>query len=189
MQIICSLLDLQSDSILDERSRGCFRDSQHRIRSLALVHEQLYQSRDFASIDIADYIEELAAYLFDSYVKDPQRISLNVCAGRVRMGIDASIPCGLIINELVSNSLKHAFPDGREGSVTIELSSGADGWITLAVADTGVGFPPGIDFTDMPTLGLQIVNMLVRQLMGEIELRSDNGATCKVRFRCKPVRG
>jgi len=183
LQIICSLLDLQSDSIPDERSRIYFRSSQDRIRSMALAHEQLYRSRDFASIDIADYIEILVNYLFYSHVSDSGRISLRVDAESVLLGIDASIPCGLIINELVSNALKHAFPDGGEGEITIGLSTGPDGWITLCVMDTGVGFPPGTDLAGSPTLGLQLVGMLVKQLKGEIKLQNDNGASCTVRFR------
>jgi PAS domain S-box-containing protein len=183
LQIICALLDLQSDSIPDEQSRISFQDSRDRVRSMALVHEQLYQSRDFASIDLAGYIESLAACLFDSYVVEPGRITLRVEAESVLSGIDVTIPCGLIISELVSNSLKHAFADGREGEVVIGLNTAPDGWITIFVADTGVGFPPGIDVMNAPTLGLQIVSMLVKQVRGEIELRNDNGAYCMVRFR------
>jgi len=183
LQIICALLDLQSDSIPDEQSRICFQYSQDRIRSMALVHEHLYRSRDFSSINFADYIENLAAYLFNSHASDRGRISLKVNAASIVLGIDMSIPCGLIINELISNSLKHAFPGNRHGEVTIDLSAGTDGWLTLSVADTGVGFPPGIDIENARTLGLQIVGMLVKQLRGRIEMRNDNGASCMVRFR------
>jgi PAS domain S-box-containing protein len=183
LQIICALLDLQSESIPDEQSRICFQYSRDRVRSMALVHEQLNRSRNFASIDFADYVESLAACLFDSYVVDPGRITLRVEAESVLLGIDVSIPCGLIISELVSNSLKHAFADGREGEVVIGLNSGTDGWISISVADTGVGFPPGTDVMNAPTLGLQIVSMLVKQVRGQIELRNDNGAYCMVRFR------
>jgi PAS domain S-box-containing protein len=183
LEIICALLDLQSDSIPDEQSRICFQYSQDRIRSMALVHEHLYRSRDFAAIDFADYIENLAAYLFTSYECDLGRISLKVNAASIVLGIDMSIPCGLIINELISNSLKHAFPDDRHGEVTIELSVGTDGWLALSVADTGVGFPSGIDISNVRTLGLRLVGMLVKQLRGRIEMRNDNGAYCMVRFR------
>lgn len=183
LQIICALLDLNSDSIPDEQTKLIFQSIQDRIRSMALVHEQLYRSSDFASIDLADYIEKLAAYLFNSYVRDPGLISLRVEAEHVSLGLDLSIPCGMIINELVANTLKHAFPAGRKGEVSIELSAGSDGWLTLTIADTGVGFPPGIDIANASTLGLQIVGMLVTQLKGEIDLRNDNGASCVVRFR------
>jgi len=183
LQIVCALLDLQSDSLPDEQSRVCFQYSQDRIRSMALVHEHLYRSRDFNSIDFADYIKNLAAYLLNSHASDHGRISLKVNADSIVLGIDMSIPCGLIINELISNSLKHGFPDDRHGEVTIELSAAADGWLTLSVADTGVGFPPGIDIGNARTLGLRIVGMLVKQLRGRIEMRNDNGASCRVRFR------
>lgn len=183
LQIICSLLDLQAESIPDDQSRKYFRDSQDRIRSMALVHEQLYRSRDFASIDFNDYIENLATYLFNSYVRDLGRISLRVDAEHVTLNIDQSIPCGLILNELVSNALKHAFPDNRSGEIIIGLSSGADEWISLAVRDDGVGFPADLDFMNSRSLGLQLVDMLVKQLQGRIEMKNDNGASCVVRFR------
>ena len=183
LQIICSLLDLQSDSIPDERSRTYFQSSQDRIRSMALVHQQLYQSRDFASLDFADYIENLTAYLFASYVGENGRISLRVEVEHVSLNIDQSIPCGLILNELVSNALKHAFPDNRSGEIAISLSAGADGWITLTVADDGVGFPAELDLMNTQSLGLQLVEMLAKQLGGRVEMRSDNGASWSVRFR------
>jgi len=183
LQIICALLELQSFSITDKQSLAYFRDSQDRIRSMALVHEQLYRSGNFASIDFADYMENLTACLFDSHVKDTGRISLEVNAEHVSLNIDLSIPCGMIINELVANALKHAFPGGRKGRVVIGLNADKEGWITLTVADTGVGFPPGTDIVNAPTLGLQIVGMLVKQLKGEIELRNVDGASCVVRFR------
>jgi PAS domain S-box-containing protein len=183
LQIICALLDLQSDSIPDEHSRRYFQGSQDRIRSMALVHEQLYRSRDFASVDFDDYIDNLATYLFNSYVRDPGRISLRVDAEHVTLTIDQSIPCGLILNELVSNSLKHAFPDNRSGEITIGLIAGADGWITLTVRDDGVGCPADLDSMNSRSLGLPLVDMLVKQLQGRIETRNDNGASCVVRFR------
>jgi PAS domain S-box-containing protein len=188
LQIICFLLELQSDSIPDAQSRSCFQKSQDRIRSMALVHEQLYRSRDFASIDFTDYVENLATYLFNSYVREPGRISLRVEADSVLLDIDMSIPCGLIINELVSNSLKHAFADGREGEIAIGLSTDDKGAITLTVTDDGVGFPTDFDFMNTQSLGLQLVCMLVKQLQGEIELRNDNGSSVVVRFR-GPVEG
>jgi PAS domain S-box-containing protein len=183
LQIICALLDLQSDSIADAQSRTCFQESQDRIRSMALVHEQLYRSRDFASIDFADYIDNLAMYLFNSYVKNTERIIMRVEADSVSLGIDLSIPCGLIVNELVSNSLKHAFPDNRKGEIAIGLSADDEGLITLTVTDDGVGFPVDFDFMNTQSLGLQLVSMLVKQLQGGIELRNDDGASFVVRFR------
>jgi PAS domain S-box-containing protein len=163
MQIISTLLDLQSDSIPDEHSKTCLRESQNRIRSMALIHERLYQSENFSSINAGEYIKDLSHYLFDSYAVDTDRISLAIDAGNVGLEINQAVPCALIINELISNALKHAFPDGRRGEISVRVSS-EGGRITLEVADTGVGLPAGLDFRNTETLGLQLVNLLAKQL-------------------------
>lgn len=182
LQIVCSLLDLQSDYIEDEHSRNFFLDSQNRIRSMALIHQKLYQSESLAFIDMREYIEDLANYLFSCGVKEPGLVHLKVDVGEVSLGMDEAIPCGLIINELISNSLKHAFPDDREGEITVMCSIGEDGWITLLVSDNGVGLPPDLDFRKTDTLGLQLVAMLVKQLRGRIESSGDNGTLWKIAF-------
>jgi len=182
LQIISALLDLQSDTIASEQYRSYFQNSQERIRSMALVHEQLYRSGDLASINFSDYVESLVNYLFDSYVKDRSRISMRLDIDSMLLDIDMSIHCGLILNELISNALKHAFPDGLDGVITICLKAGTNGWITLSVSDTGVGYPPGMDIMNASTLGLQIVSMLVTQLHGQLETRNGKGASCVVRF-------
>jgi PAS domain S-box-containing protein len=167
MQIISSLMELQSDSIPDERSRACLRESQNRIRSMALIHELLYQSKDFSAIDLGEYISNLAQYLFDSYVVERERVSLNIDAGNIYLDINRAVPCGLVINELISNSLKHGFPHGRSGEISVLVSSDG-GRITLQVADNGIGMPAGLDLGNTETLGLQLVNLLAKQLMGRI---------------------
>jgi two-component sensor histidine kinase len=183
MQIISTLLDLQSEGIRDEEALTAFRQSQDRIKAMALIHERLYESADIAFIDFQRYIEELSAHLFDSYLVEPGRITLQVDAGGVTMGIDQAIPCGLIINELVTNSLKHAFPDNRRGEIRIDFSREENGQITLMVGDNGVGMPPGFDFTKTPTLGLQLVTMLTRQLRGILEVDGGgNGTICSLTF-------
>jgi PAS domain S-box-containing protein len=182
LQVICSLLDLQSDYIIDEQSRSSFRESQDRIRSMALVHERLYESQDFASIDFAEYIRDLSTRLFSSYQADPGRITLTVDVGGIAMGIDKAVPCGLIINELVSNALKHAFPDNLSGEISVCFSLDDDDWITLTVADTGVGIPTALDFKNTGTLGLQLVNMLTQQLNGQISMESTTGTAFTLRF-------
>lgn len=182
LQIISSLLDLQSDFIRDEQDRNFFQDSQNRIRSMALIHQKLYQSESLASIDFHDYLEDLANYLFSSTARDTDRIRLNVEVENVLLGMDEAIPCGLIVNELISNSLQHAFPIDRQGEISVRCCS-EDGWITLTVSDNGIGLPAGLDFSNTETLGLQLVTMLVQQLHGQIELRNDNGASYKVRFQ------
>jgi PAS domain S-box-containing protein len=177
LQIISTLLDLQSETIGDEQALKSFRESQDRIRAMALIHERLYESADIALVDFQRYIEELTNHLFDSYLVDPARVSLQVEAGGVTMGVDRAIPCGLIINELITNSFKHAFPDKRQGGVSIEFQKGEDERITLRVADTGVGLPPGLEITKTRTLGMQLVTMLARQLRGVLAVDGEHGGT------------
>jgi len=183
LQIISSLLDLQSESIRDEDALRSFRESQNRVKAMALIHGSLYESLDFASIDFAEYIENLCTHLFESYQVDPGRLALKVDAGGISIGIDRAIPCGLIINELVSNALKHAFPGNRTGEISIRFYMDEDGWITLAVADTGVGIPPDLEYRNAGTLGLQLVDMLACQLGGRMSLLRKEGTTFVVRFR------
>jgi PAS domain S-box-containing protein len=167
MQVISSLLELQSDSIPDEISRAFIQESQNRIRSMALIHERLYQSKNFASIDLGEYIGDLSQYLFTSYTMGSERVSLKIDAGNFALDIDRAVPCALIINELISNSLKHGFPDGRRGEISVRVGS-EGGRIILEVADTGVGMPAGLDFRTTETLGLQLVNLLAKQLRGHV---------------------
>lgn len=167
MQIISSLLDLQSDYLPDERLRTCIRESQNRIRSMALIHERLYQSKNFSSIDVGEYIRDLSHHLFSSYAVETGRITLNIDTENICLEINRAVPCGLIINELISNTLKHAFPDGQIGEVSVRVSS-EGGIITLEAADTGVGLPSDLDLKNSETLGLQLVAMLVQQLKGRL---------------------
>lgn len=182
LQVISALLHLQSDSVQDEASLSLFRVSQERIKAMALVHEKLYKSRDLASIDFGEYVENLTRHLASSYVEDPDRIVVKADAGSFSLDIEEAIPCGLIINELISNSLKHAFPDGRGGEITVACHADRDGTVTVEVRDNGIGMPEGLDLLDTETLGLQIVAMLVRQLRGTIEMKSENGAEFVLTF-------
>ena len=182
LQIISSLLDLQSDYLGDEQSRAIIRESKNRISSMALIHQKLYQSESFAFVNFREYIEELVTDLFATYARDPHLIQLNVDVGDVTLGMDEAIPCGLIINELVSNALKYAFPDDRRGEIAISFVVDEDDWITLKVSDNGIGFPPALDPWRTETLGLQLVRLLVRQLQGEISLAQQGGSTFSIRF-------
>ncbi len=184
LQIISTLLDLQSEHIEDERSLRYFRDSQDRIRSMALVHEKLYQTRDFISINFGEYLANLARYLFNSYIADPDRISLRLDVAPATLEIDQALPFGLIVSELVSNSMKYAFPDGRRGEIAVRLRVEGDAGIELMVRDDGVGLPPGLDFRNTDSLGLQLVTMLVRQIRGEIEPGNEGGTSFTIRCRC-----
>jgi two-component sensor histidine kinase len=174
LQIISSLLRLKDKHSGDERGEEILRDSQDRIRAMAAVHSLLYKSKNFAEINFGDYIREMAGQLFRSYNARPQTISLLIHAEDVRLSIDTAIPCGLILNELVSNALKHAFPGGREGEIRVEMSRDQNS-VRIVFADNGVGFPEGVDFRNTETLGLQLVHMLVAQLGGAIEIDGNGG--------------
>jgi two-component sensor histidine kinase/putative methionine-R-sulfoxide reductase with GAF domain len=187
LQIISSLLSLQSKYITDERELDVFRESRDRVKSMSLAHERLYQSPDLAQIDFAEYIRDLVAHSFRSYRDRSALITLRIDADDVSPGLDTAIPCGLIINELVSNALKHAFPDNRTGEIRIGLHSENDQTI-LTVSDNGVGFPADLDFRDTDSLGLQLVTTLVEQLEGSIELDNREGTAFKITFTEPPDR-
>ncbi len=183
IQIISSLLSLQSKNIKDNKYAEMLRDSQDRIRSMALIHEKLYQSENLADINFNEYIKLLVQSLFRSY--GIRRIKLKMEVEDVSLDIDIAIPCGLIINELVSNSLKHAFPHGKEGKITVALRS-QDGGIELVVSDNGIGIPDTVDFRTTTSLGLRLVTILAEdQLYGEITLDRSKGTTFQVKFREK----
>lgn len=183
MQIISSLLKLQSGYIRDELYADMLKDSQNRIKTMALVHEKLYRSKEFSRIDTGDYIRNLTKSITRSYAIDTSRISVTVDCNDFSFGIDTAIPCGLVINELISNSLKHGFPDGREGEVRVSIRSLENGTFELVVTDNGVGMPEEIDFRNTETLGLQLVTTLSEnQLGGRIELKREGGTEFRIRF-------
>jgi len=183
MQVISSLLSLQSRHLTDKAAIGMFQESQQRIRSMALVHEKLYQSKDLSRIDFSNYIENLIMFLFHSYQVRSDQIRIKTEVQDILLDINSAIPCGLIINELVMNALKHAFPGGRKGEITVSLQPSGDGKFILSVSDNGVGFPAELDFHKTETLGMQLVNMLVDQLDGTISLEGEPGTRFKVVFR------
>lgn len=182
MQIISSLLRLQSRQIRDRKVRDIFDVGQNRIRSMALIHESLYQSKDLAKINFSDYIKRLTTHLFSIYRAGMEHIKMHVKVGNVFLDINRAIPCGLIINELVSNSLKHAFADGKKGEITVKMDADRSGKYILVVRDTGVGFPEDLNFYRTKTLGMQLVTDLVSQLEGSIELRRSKGTEFRIVF-------
>jgi PAS domain S-box-containing protein len=182
LQVIYSLLNLQSGSIRDPRDRDMIRECQNRIKSMAIIHETLYQSRDLARVNLANYIRSLADNLFRSYGVNGEAVRLDVRVSDVYLGFDTAIPCGLIINELISNSLKYAFPEGREGRISIDLHPEDHDRYALTVRDDGVGLPPDLDFRDTRTLGLQLVTTLTDQLEGAIVLHRERGTEFKITF-------
>ena len=183
LQLVASLLNLQAGYVKDEESRGAFRTSQNRIYSMALIHEKLYGSRDLVHIDFAAYVRGLAVDLFVAYAQGAGAIDAKVNAEGLFLSLDTAISCGLILNELISNALKHAFPAGRAGEIRVDFRQDDEGRYTLAVANDGVAFPADLDWRNTKSLGLQLVMILVNQLGGTIELRRDRGTEFKIIFR------
>lgn len=182
LQVVSSLLGLQSRVVNDEQTRKMFQESQNRIHSMALLHESLYQSNNLSRIDFPQYIRQLSSYLFQSYGVVAGRIHLRTNLDALYLGMDAAVPCGLIINELVSNSLKYAFPDGRQGEVRIELREHLEGMVRLVVADNGVGLRRDIDWVTARTLGLRLVRTLAEQLGAKIEVECKTGTEVRLTF-------
>lgn len=184
LSVISSLLNLQSGYIKDNEDLELFRESQTRAKSMALIHERLYQSEDLKRIDFSDYIKTLSQDLFRTYAADPTRIHLKMDLESILLDINTSIPLGLILNELVSNSMKYAFPDDEKGEINIKLRSKDDQY-TLIVSDNGVGLPPEIDFDKIESLGLQLVKSLTNQIDGTLELDRGQGTTYTIQFQEK----
>jgi two-component sensor histidine kinase/integral membrane sensor domain MASE1 len=178
LQIVYSLINLQSRHVDDPKTLEGLRDCRERVRAMAMVHEKLYRSRDLGRINFGDYIEELTGGLAQTYGHEGVRIEVD--AEGVRLGIDEAVPCGLMIHELVSNSLKHAFSGGRGGHVWVTLEHAGEAGLKLEVRDDGVGFPPGLDFQESSSLGLQLVCSLARQLSGEIRREDAHPGTAFV---------
>jgi len=180
LQVISSLLNLQAATVVDGKTLEQLRESQNRIRSMALIHERLYQSGNLARIDFGEYVRSLVGFLARTYSMSTVRIVVNVQS--IDLPVNTAIPCGLIINELVSNALKYAFPGGREGEVNIDLVVKPDGSGVLSVRDDGIGLPAELVPQKTTTLGLQLVNTLTKQLNGSIELMRGNGTTFSITF-------
>ena len=182
MQVISSLLSHQARVVRDPQVMGIFKESQNRIRSIALVHEKLYRSADFSRIDFAEYIRALVPHLVQSAPLEPGQVQFVAELEPTEVTITAAIPLGLVVNELVTNALNHAFPSGRRGEVRVKLDRAADGRRRLAVEDDGVGLPEGFDIRSTESLGMQIISMLVGQLSGEISLGPGPGAKFEILF-------
>ena len=181
LQIISSLLRLQSESIKSRKYLRVFQDAWSRIESMSLIHEELYQARDLSQVNLMDYIQGLAAKLFHSYGVDQDRIQLHLNIQQIELNIDAGVICGLIINELLTNSLKYAFPAGRSGSLSVSLQQDQT-QIQLQVRDDGIGIPSDFDWAETDSLGLQLVATLTEQLEGTIELDRVAGTTFTIVF-------
>ena len=205
LQVISSLLELQAERFSEKEVLEAFRESQNRVATMAIIHEGLYRSRNSEALDFSEYLQKLTADLLRSYtVRGDVRMQLDV--EETFLGMDTAVPLGIIINDLVSNSLKHAFPQGRKGEIRIKLckaeenvknksisnitnnigaksSVNKNSQYSLVVSDNGLGFPEDLDFRNTGSLGLQLVNILVEQLEGTIELQKDSETTFKILFR------
>jgi two-component sensor histidine kinase/AmiR/NasT family two-component response regulator len=182
LQIITSLLRLQSTYIEDPKALNSFKVSQDRVNSMALIHEKLYRSKSLSKIDFEDYIKKLITHLSQVYGAYEDRIHVNINAKDVWLSVDTAIPCGLIINELVSNSLKHAFADDRGGIINVELQLNGRNHYLLTIKDNGKGLPENIDIQSTESLGLQLVNTLTKQLAGTVEINRNDGTEFNIKF-------
>ncbi len=183
LQVISSLLSLQAAQVTTHPvAADVLAESQNRVRAMALVHETLYRSDDLARVDLARYIQELYGYLFRSYGVDSARVGLVLDVESVTVSLEKTIPCGLLMNEIVSNSLKYAFPGNRSGTVSIKARMQSDGLLVLTLADDGVGLPNDVVIDNTPTLGLQLVNILTDQLGGQLTLERFGGTRYDLSF-------
>jgi len=182
LQIIISLLKLQSKFVYDTRDLEIFNKSRSRVETMSLIHEKLYKSKDISKIDIGSYLRDLVSHLLKAYNISTAKIEFVINAENILMTIDTAIPCGLIVNELINNILKHAFPDGYIGKIELNLRR-SDENVILEVIDNGVGIPSGFDPDKSDTLGMQLIDTLVRQLDGVIEIDRSTGTKFSIEFR------
>ncbi len=189
LQVVSSLLRLQAHSLKNPDALAAFEESCIRVQSMALVHEKLYQSSDLSELDFATYAPSLTDSLMIAFGTDPSVICLRFDVERVSLDINQAIPCALILNELVSNALKYAFPNGRRGEIRLRMHRDAAGLVCLAVSDNGVGLPVDYSPDKAETLGLQLVHTLARQLRGNIEVSRAEGTQFTLTFTAEPPAG
>lgn len=190
LQVISSLLNLQSDNVKDKGLRTMFKETQDRIKSMALVHEELYHSKDLSEVDFSEYVRILTGRLLQSYDEDPDNISIKTTVDNIFLDVDKAIPCGLIINELFSNSLKYAFPTDTidagksklKNEIEISMRRVGKSKIKLSVRDNGIGLPEDLDIHNTTTLGMQLVSALTEQLEATIELIKQDGTEFEIIF-------
>ena len=182
LQVIVSLLNLQAARVTDRQAREMFTESRSRVRAIALMHETLYQSKDLSRIDFGEYSHTLAANLFASYGVDPEVVSWRINVENGFLGVDTAIPCGLIVSELISNSLKYAFPAGKHGEICIDFRRDDGNKCILIVKDNGIGLPKEFDLRKLESLGLQLVCTLTDQLDGSLELDCTEGTEFRITF-------
>ena len=182
LHVVYTLLDMQSARVRDNEALGVLRESQNRVRSMALIHQILYDSDDFMKVEFQTFLGNLVPMLMASYASDPELISLSINAADVRLPISQAMPCGLAVNELVSNALKHVFPSGRRGEIRIDLVRQPDDFVTLTVSDDGIGI------SDLPalrsglTMGLQLLSVLAEQASAGLTIHASEPTSFELRF-------
>jgi PAS domain S-box-containing protein len=182
LQVVSSLLNLQANHLKDEHVREVFKESQNRIRSMALVHEYLYKSSDLAKINFADYLARFLSEIIRSYSSKMGRVQLKSKVDGAMLSVNEAIPCGLIVNELVTNALKYAFPDKSGGEVYVEMRKNEAGEWSLTISDNGIGLPELFTLDKTKTLGMQLVNSFVRQLQGTVRVEKGSGTKFTIEF-------
>ena len=182
MQVISSLLALQASESKDATTRDALQEVTNRVRSMAMVHEKLYQSADLSRVEFADYTQSLLEHLWQAQATTASGIRLELDLQPILLPINVAIPCGLILNELVANALKHAFNGRDNGRVTVSLRTGEKGGVCLSVRDNGIGLPPGFEWREAKSLGLRLVQMLARQLHASVDVTGEKETQFAVNF-------
>ena len=184
MQVVSSLIGLKSASIKDEQMISILQEMKNRIQTIALVHQKLYQSQNLSRVDLKEYITDLVSLLVNSYAVEQDKITFSLDLENINVLIDTAVPCGLIINELISNSFKHAFPGDMKGNIFVQLKKHEEDTIELVVSDNGIGIPDGFSLFEKNTLGMQVFyNIATDQLMGDVKVNSNHGLTFTIHFK------
>lgn len=183
MQVIMSLLNLQSRYVSNPDTQQFFKESQERVRAMVLIHEMVGNSSNLARLDFNEYARSLVGGIISAYSPNQSNLQVEMRIGRIVVSLEIAVPCGLIIHELVSNSLKHGFPGVKNGMISIDFDRDEAGLYTLVVGDNGIGLPKGLDMETPATLGLSLVTTLVKQLQGIVEFIGTSGTVCKISFR------
>jgi PAS domain S-box-containing protein len=182
MAVVSSLLSLEARKIKDVTVRALFEETRQRVKSMALVHEKLYQTKDLSSVNFEDYIRSIVSEIISLYRIDTSAITVEINIEDMELDLESAVPCGLIINELLTNAFKYAFPKNGRGGLSINFTKTDDNY-TLAIKDNGVGLPEGFDYNEASTLGLQLVNILTGQLGGTLQIKSDKGTEAVITFK------
>ena len=182
LQIIVSLLKLQSRFVKDPNDLNIFNSSRSRVETMSLIHEKLYKSRDITDIDLGGYIKDLVSHILKAYNVNHEETGFSLTADEVKLSIDTAIPCGLIINELINNILKYAFPPGYKGKIEIIIKKSSEE-IILIVSDNGIGIPSSFDINNSDSLGLQLVDTLIKQISGNVTTDTLNGTKFTIKFK------